>query len=73
LDDGCTEISSLEGMKCTVATSNMLKTRLKMMDEKVEDLKDSIKDRNFSTFGEIIMRESNQLQAVCADTFPPLQ
>jgi diphosphomevalonate decarboxylase len=31
----------------------------------------AIEDKNFETFAEITMKDSNQFHSVCLDTFPP--
>lgn len=36
-------------------------------------LKEAILARNFEAFAHIIMKDSNQLHAVCMDTYPPIK
>lgn len=54
-------------------TSELLKHRVDAcVPPRITALKEAIGVRNFPKFAEICMRESNQLHAVCVDTFPPL-
>lgn len=66
------ETPSTNGMQQTVETSELYASRLRSIPHKIESLTDAIKRRDFSQFGELVMRESNQLHAVCLDSFPPI-
>ncbi|RUS33401.1 diphosphomevalonate decarboxylase, partial [Jimgerdemannia flammicorona] len=73
VDDAKKGTSSTEGMQNTVATSPLLQHRIRdVVPERMRDMKKAILDRDFQTFAEITMRDSNQFHAVCLDTFPPI-
>src|SRR5690606_2101191 len=65
--------SSTEGMQHTVNTSPLLQERIKhVVPERMKQMIEAIKKKDFSTFAEITMRDSNQFHAVCLDTYPPI-
>merc|ERR1712226_610991 len=64
--------SSTGGMQKSVETSELLKARLNCVTKRLEDLKVAIEGKDFEKFGEICMKESNQLHAICLDTYPPI-
>ncbi|GFU47260.1 diphosphomevalonate decarboxylase [Nephila pilipes] len=67
------EISSTKGMQQTVLTSSLLPFRVSnIVPRRVEMIKKAILEKDFQTFAEITMKESNQFHAVCLDTFPPI-
>lgn len=67
------DVSSTAGMQATVATSELFTHRAKnVVPERMERMKTAIRDRDFATFAEITMKDSNQFHAVCLDTSPPI-
>ncbi|CAG2120470.1 unnamed protein product, partial [Medioppia subpectinata] len=67
------DTSSTSGMAQTVATSALMQHRVaSVVPARVEAMVAAIKARDFPTFAEITMRDSNQFHAVCEDTYPPL-
>lgn len=64
--------SSTSGMDATVETSQLLKYRIDRMPERMSQIKDAIKDKDFDTFAQFTMEDSNQFHAVCMDTRPPI-
>lgn len=67
------KVASTEGMQRTVETSTLLKYRVdQIVDNHLKVACDAIRDKDFPKLADIIMRESNQLHAVCLDTQPPL-
>jgi len=65
--------SSTEGMRRSVETSDLLKFRSEVcVPKRMEEIKKAISERDFKTFAETTMKESNQLHAVCLDTYPPI-
>ena len=65
-------IPSTAGMQNTVRTSDLLHHRLAHVGARAERITRAISNRNFSEFGELTMRDSNEMHAVCLDTFPPI-
>lgn len=66
-------VASSKGMANSVKTSELLQYRMdKLVDKHVEQMKKAIADKDFPTFAEITMRESNQFHSVCLDTYPPI-
>jgi len=65
--------SSTEGMQTTVQTSPLLQHRIhNVVPLRMEAMKKAVLDRDFQTFADITMRDSNQFHAVCLDTHPPI-
>lgn len=65
--------SSTEGMQHTVETSELMQARIStVVPQRMASIKQAILDRDFATFAEITMRDSNQFHAVCLDTYPPI-
>ncbi len=66
------KVSSRAGMKQTVATSVLYKSRLQYLPKLIEDVKKAVLAKNFPAFGEMTMRESSNMHAVMLDTWPPI-
>jgi len=65
--------SSTEGMRRSVETSELLQLRAELcVPQRMETMKKAVLERDFKSFAETTMKESNQLHAVCQDTFPPI-
>ncbi|KAK0107156.1 diphosphomevalonate decarboxylase [Cadophora gregata] len=66
-------VSSTSGMQITVATSKLFKRRAEVVvPESMLLMEKAIKEKDFQSFGEVTMRESNSFHATCLDTFPPI-
>ena len=66
------KVGSTVGMRLSVENSELLKFRAThCVPKHTEQMKQAILNRDFATFGEITMRESNQFHAICLDTYPP--
>ncbi|KAG0251550.1 diphosphomevalonate decarboxylase [Mortierella polycephala] len=65
--------SSTEGMQLTVKTSALLQHRIKdVVPKRMEEMIKAIQDKDFPTFADLTMKDSNQFHAVCLDTYPPI-
>lgn len=65
--------SSTAGMQATVKTSPLLQHRIKhVVPERMKAISEAIQKRDFETFAQITMADSNQFHAVCLDTTPPI-
>lgn len=72
VSDSKKKTSSTSGMQNSVMTSELLKYRVsKCVPERTKRITNAILDRDFQTFAEITIQESNQFHAVCLDTYPP--
>ncbi|KAJ1969256.1 diphosphomevalonate decarboxylase [Dimargaris xerosporica] len=66
-------VSSTAGMQTTVETSALAQHRFQaVVPERMRQMEQAILARDFDTFAEITMRDSNQFHAICLDTFPPI-
>lgn len=66
------KVGSTVGMRLAVENSELLKFRADhCVPKHTEQIKQAILNRDFPTFGEITIRESNQFHAICLDTYPP--
>ncbi|KAI7886526.1 diphosphomevalonate decarboxylase [Lichtheimia hyalospora FSU 10163] len=64
--------SSTTGMQNTIETSPLMAERLRCVPGRMEAMKKAIQERDFQSFAELTMRDSNQFHAVCLDTYPPI-
>lgn len=66
--------ASTSGMGLSVKTSDLLKYRVSdVLPQRVEEMSKAIREKNFSKFAEITMKDSNQFHAICQDTYPPIR
>lgn len=73
VNDHRKDTSSTSGMQLSAKTSPLLKYRVdSVLPKRVEDMINAIKSRDFQTFAELTMKDSNQFHAICEDTYPPL-
>lgn len=71
--DAKKDTSSTLGMAQTMETSSLLQHRIKdVVPQRMIKMTDAILNRDFNKFAEITMQESNQLHAICLDTYPPI-
>ena len=67
------DVSSTSGMQATFATSALFVLRAKVVvPQRMTDMKRAIKMRDFETFADLTMKDSNSFHAVCLDTSPPI-
>ncbi|XP_057291064.1 diphosphomevalonate decarboxylase-like isoform X2 [Hydractinia symbiolongicarpus] len=67
-------VGSTEGMRRSVTTSQLLKYRAEhCVPGHIDKIEKAIHSKDFPMFAELTMKESNQLHAICQDTYPPLR
>lgn len=72
VNDKKKKVSSTSGMQRTVQTSELLKHRIThCVPQRTKDIEKAILTKDFATFAEITMKDSNQFHAVALDTYPP--
>jgi diphosphomevalonate decarboxylase len=70
---GPKKIPSTDGMRATVATSELIQHRMhQVVPQRMKLMEKAICERDFKTFGDLTMRDSNQFHATCLDTTPPI-
>lgn len=73
INDDRKKYSSAFGMKKSVETSALLKYRVEsVVPERLAQLKAAIGKKDFHTFAELTIKESNTFHACCLDTYPPM-
>lgn len=73
VNDEKKDVSSSSGMSQSVKTSSLLKYRAEsVVPKRIDTIKEAILKKDFETFADITMKDSNQFHAICLDTFPPL-
>ena len=73
LEDQRKSVSSTNGMRDSVLTSELLPSRVSLIEEKrMQEMENSIKERNFKKLAELTMKDSNSFHSICMDTYPPL-
>ncbi|XP_053994639.1 diphosphomevalonate decarboxylase isoform X1 [Hylaeus volcanicus] len=66
------KVSSAIGMKRSMQTSELLRHRVKhIVPEVANKMQEAIIKKDFKTFAELTMKDSNQMHAVTLDTYPP--
>nr|CAH7712997.1 unnamed protein product [Callosobruchus chinensis] len=72
VNDEKKKYSSTDAMRRSVQTSELLKHRANhVVPKMVKACIEAIKKKDFQTFAEITMKESNSFHAICQDTYPP--
>jgi len=66
-------VPSTEAMRRSVQTSQLLQSRVShIVPQRIMEMEKAISEHDFKKFAEITMKESNQLHAICQDTYPPI-
>ncbi|KAK0180624.1 hypothetical protein PV327_002987 [Microctonus hyperodae] len=66
------KVSSAVGMQRGVQTSELLRYRAEhCVPKRIEEMHQAIIHKNFEKFAELTIKDSNQMHAVCLDTYPP--
>uniref|UniRef100_A0A0A9XFB3 Diphosphomevalonate decarboxylase n=1 Tax=Lygus hesperus TaxID=30085 RepID=A0A0A9XFB3_LYGHE len=74
LKSGTKDVSSTAGMQQSVKTSPIMTERVSVVvPQRMEAVKQAITTKNFHAFAEITMADSDDLQAICQTTIPPIQ
>jgi diphosphomevalonate decarboxylase len=67
------KVSSTDGMQGSVATSKLLAHRAAhVVPERIAAIEEAFLARDFATFGDLTMADSNQFHATCLDSYPPI-
>jgi len=73
VSDAKKDTSSTAGMSTSVATSKLLAHRAAtVVDERMQIIEKAFLEKDFETFGQVTMADSNQFHATCLDTYPPI-
>ncbi|EAS33132.2 diphosphomevalonate decarboxylase [Coccidioides immitis RS] len=73
VSDAKKDVPSTEGMQATRATSTLFPFRVtSVVPERMAAMEKAIQNRDFASFAEITMRDSNNFHATCLDTWPPI-
>lgn len=71
---GKKETGSTEGMRRSVQTSSLLQHRARhVVPQRIALIVEAIRTRDFDTFAELTMKDSNQFHAIALDSYPPLR
>ncbi|XP_056134948.1 diphosphomevalonate decarboxylase [Lampris incognitus] len=66
-------VGSTSGMQTSVETSRLLKHRAdSVVPGRMEEMVEAVHRKDFATFAELTMKDSNQFHATCLDTYPPI-
>ncbi|KAK9300898.1 hypothetical protein QLX08_006600 [Tetragonisca angustula] len=73
VNDTKKKISSSIGMKRTIETSDLMQHRIKhVLPNRIKIIEQAIIEKDFKTFAEHTIKDSNQMHAVCLDAYPPV-
>jgi diphosphomevalonate decarboxylase len=73
VSDAKKDTSSTAGMSTSVATSTLLPHRIQeVVPQRMKEIEAAFLGKDFATFGEVTMKDSNQFHSVCSDTYPPI-
>jgi len=72
INDQQKKVSSAIGMKRSLQTSELLQYRIThTVPKRADKMQQAIVEKDFKTFAELTMKDSNEMHAVCLDTYPP--
>lgn len=64
---------STSGMQLTVGTSDLFQHRIKdVVPRRFVEMKQAVLEKDWPTFAELTMKDSNSFHATCLDSFPPI-
>lgn len=66
------KVSSSEGHKITVRTSQLYKTRPSIAEASVSKVISAVKTKDINSLSEAVMRDSNNMHATMLDSWPPI-
>ena len=67
------DTSSTSGMETSRLTSPLLQFRAaSVVQPRLDKIEEAFRVKDFETFGQLTMQDSNQFHAVCLDTYPPI-
>jgi len=66
------KIGSTGGMQRSVETSKIMQQRAVITKDRIDEIKWAYQSKNFSVLAETTMKDSNQLHAICLDSYPPI-
>ena len=73
VNDQKKDTSSTSGMEQSVKTSNLLKERItNIVPNRMIQIENAILNKDFNTFGDLTMKDSDNFHDVCADTTPSI-
>ncbi|CAG9771018.1 unnamed protein product [Ceutorhynchus assimilis] len=73
VNDTKKKYSSAKGMAITTLTSSLIKYRAnEIVPRRIEAMEQAILNKNFQSFAELTMKDSNSMHACCLDSFPPI-
>lgn len=73
INDHRKETSSSAGMARSVETSSLIAYRAEsVVPRRINAIIEAIERKDFESFSNITMQDSNQFHAICLDTFPPI-
>ncbi|KAL1456929.1 hypothetical protein WDU94_001615 [Cyamophila willieti] len=73
VNDQAKSTSSTDGMQRTTLTSTLYTHRVHtVVPERCERMETALNEKDFATFAQLTMQDSNQFHACCLDTYPPI-
>ena len=72
LDDQCKSVPSSVGMQTTINTSTLFQERLRLVPQRILQLKKAIASHDYETLFELTMQDTMNFHATCLDTWPPI-
>ncbi|KIW52752.1 diphosphomevalonate decarboxylase [Exophiala xenobiotica] len=66
-------VPSTAGMQTTVETSTLAPARFNdIVPRRMKEIEKAIQEKDFETFAQITMQDSNSFHAICMDSWPPI-
>lgn len=73
VSDAKKDTSSTAGMSTSVATSTLLQHRIhSVVPQRMKEIEKAFEAKDFESFGQLTMKDSNSFHSVCMDTYPPI-
>lgn len=73
VSDAKKDVGSTEGMQTTVGTSTLFAERIRsIVPSRMDAIEKSIQNKDFESFADVTMKDSNGFHATCLDSWPPI-